>query len=158
MTRKAHTMDEIKDKWESVKEKGSEFAHQVQDKSADFVHAIERNPTTKSFWHYAKTHKKESVLGGFMLLGLIFSFYWLGSLVVGLGAGLYAPFGIKGIINKAQAYREREGNFPTFMWLIAGVFMLFHIFPFMIGAALGLAINSFLSDEYKGEVSRKNSK
>ena len=76
---KTHSLDGVKEKWETIKEKSSEFAQNVKEKGADVAHTLETHPTTKGFWHYIKTHKKESILGAFMVLGLLFSFYWLGT-------------------------------------------------------------------------------
>lgn len=145
---KPHTLHEIKNKWESVKGKGAELAHNVKEKSAEVVHTIETHPNTRHFWKYIKRNKKEAVLGGIMILGLLFSFHWLGSLVVGLGAGLYAPWGIKTLWNKVVAFSHTEGKFPTFVIAVGAVFMLFHVFAFIIGGLIGLGIKSILIDEF----------
>jgi hypothetical protein len=152
---KSHTIDEIKEKWETIKDKGSEFAHQVKEKSSDMAHSLETNPTTKDFWRYAKENKKEAVLGAFMVLGLVFSFYWLGSVVVGLAAGLYAPWGLKGLWRKAQEFTREEGQFPAFVVVVAAVFMLFHVFAFVIGLIVGLGIKSILNNEFSSDVSNQ---
>ena len=120
----------------------------MKEKSADVVHTLETNPTTRNFWNYIKKHKKESVLGGIMVIGLLISFHWLGSLIVGLGAGLYAPWGIRTLWNKGVAFSQKEGPFPTFMIAVGFVFMLFHVFAFIVGGLIGLGIKSILIDEF----------
>lgn len=145
---KTHSLDTVKEKWETLKEKSNEFAQNVKEKSADVAHTLETHPTTKGFWRYVTTHKKESILGSLMVLGLIFSFYWLGSLVVGLAAGLYAPWGLRGLWNRAENFTQTEGKFPAFVILVAAIFMLFHVFSFIVGLVAGLGIKSILINEF----------
>lgn len=121
--------------WEVLKEKG-----------VDLVHNLETNPKTKNFWQYAQTHKKEAILGACMLFGLLFSFLWIGGFLVGIVAGLYAPWGFKSLWNRGVEFSEQE-KFITFVVLVTIIFMLLHIFPFIIGSLVGLGVKSFTRDE-----------
>lgn len=150
-----HSLHEIKGRWDAIKEKGVEFASNVRDKSVDVAHSLERNPKTRSYVNYIKNHRKEAILGGFLILGFIFSFYWLGSLIVGLGVGLYAPIGLKGMWSRLSGYVSAEGPLPSFALLIGAAFLLFNVMPFVVGAILGLGIKSILMDEFSAPAHRR---
>lgn len=142
--------------WDKLKEKSSEFANQVKEKSVEVAHSLEKNPATKNFWQYIKSHRQEAILGTFMLIGLVFSFYWLGGFIVGLASGLYAPIGLKGMLGKGSEFRRNQGNFATFVILVALVFMIFHAFYFIIGLLVGLGLKSIIINEFsRGESSKK---
>jgi len=140
---------EVKDTWETIKERGSELAQNVKEKGSEFARTLEKNPDTKKFMRYAETHKKETILGAFMVLGLILSFTWVGGFIVGLGAGYYSPWGIKKLWNKGSEFSDEIGKFPSFVWLVTIVFMVFHVFSFVVGGVVGLSIKSLLTDEFK---------
>jgi hypothetical protein len=145
---KTHSIDEIKNRWDEIKDKGIHFAHQVKEKGEDVADSLDKNPKTRDFWRYAKKHKRESIFGVVILLSLVFSFYWLGSAIVGLAVGLYSTVGIKVVWGKIASYAKEQGPFTSFVLAVALVFMLFHVLFFAVGLAVGLLIQSIMLDEF----------
>lgn len=133
--------------WDNIKEKSSDFAENVKKTSNHVAKNIKSNPTTKSLLDYAKANKKEAVIGGLMILGFLFSFYWLGSFIVGLAAAFYVPWNFKTVWNTAVRFYEREGGFPAFMLGVGLLFMLFHVFSFVIGGLVGLILKTFTTQD-----------
>ncbi len=120
------------DRWDNLKEKGGKF-----------VSDLDKNPHVQEVKQRAKQNPKEFILGGLMLLGLVLSYWWYGSLIVGVAAGLFAPWTIKDVIHRAENFYAEEGKLPSFMLAAAGVFLVFHTFWFVIGIVAGLTVKVF---------------
>lgn len=129
-----------KDKWDSFKEKGADVAQSIKEKGSEVIDTVQKNPAVKDAVDAAKKYPKEAILVSLMVLGLVFSFYWLGSLVVGLAAALYIPWDIKEVYQKALAFYHKEGKFPTFILLLALIFLLIHTFWFVVGLVIGFSV------------------
>jgi hypothetical protein len=129
-----------KDKWDSFKEKGADVAQSLKEKGSEVFDNVQKNPAVQDAVEAARKYPKEAILVSLMVLGLIFSFYWLGSLVVGLAAALYIPWDIKEVYHKALAFYRLEGKFPTFILLLALIFLLIHTFWFVVGLAVGFSV------------------
>ena len=126
-----------KEKWDTLKEKGSEYAQSVKEKGSEMLNNVQKNPTVQEVTAAAKKNPKEAILAILISLGFIFSFYWLGSLVVGLAAALYIPWNAKELWAKAVAFYRIEGKFPSFMLAVAVLFLVVHVFWFVLGAVIG---------------------
>lgn len=120
------------DKWDKFKKKGEHF-----------VSELEKNPQVQEVKAKAMKNPKEFILGALMVLGLVFSYYWFGSLVVGIAAGLFAPWTIKEILARAEHYYNSVDKLTAFMWAATIVFFLFHTFWFAIGAVIALTVKLF---------------
>ncbi|MDR3624533.1 MAG: hypothetical protein P4L16_05285 [Chlamydiales bacterium] len=129
-----------KQTWDSIKEKGNEYAHSVKEKGADVLNQVQQNPTVQEMTTAAKNNPKEAILAILISLGFIFSFYWLGSLVVGLAAALYIPWNAKEIWAKVVHFYRTSGKFPSFMLGVAFLFLIVHTFWFILGGVIGLLV------------------
>jgi hypothetical protein len=138
-----------KDKWESFKDKGADVAQNLKEKSSAVMQNMQNNPAVKDAVDVARSHPKEAILASLMVLGLIFSFYWLGSLVVGVAAALYIPWNIKILGHKAKNFFEREGRFATFILIVALIFLLIHTFWFIIGLIIGFSVKLLFKKHYE---------
>ncbi len=118
-----------KDHWENLKNKGSEVLEQVQ-----------KNEVVQEVSSVAKKNPKEAVLVTLMALGLIFSFTWAGSLVVGICAALYVPWTIKHAVQYVKDFYRRNGRFASLMLGIAFLYLLIHTFWFVLGFAAALTV------------------
>lgn len=129
-----------KDKWDSFKEKGADVAHNLKEKSAEVIDSVQKNPAVQDAIKVAKGNPKEAIYASLMVIGLIFSFYWLGSLIVGLAAALYIPKNIKDLYLRAVNFYKEEGKFATFIVALAFIFLLIHTLWFVIGLAIGFSV------------------
>lgn len=120
-------------KWEDFKKKGEQI-----------VSSLDKNPKIQDVKNKAMNNPLEFILGGLMVLGLIFSYYWFGSLVVGLAAGLFAPWTIKDLLARGETIYKNETKLTSFMLGATVVFLLFHTFWFVIGTVAGSTIKLFL--------------
>jgi hypothetical protein len=136
-----------KDKWSAFKDKGADVAQNIKEKGSEVFDNVQKNPAVQDAVEAAKKYPKEAILVSLMVLGLIFSFYWLGSLVVGLAAALYIPWNIKQVYEKAVAFYKVEGRFATFILLLALIFLLIHTFWFVIGLVAGFSVKLLFTKE-----------
>lgn len=116
-------------KWDDLKKKGEQI-----------MGDLEKNPKLQHVKREAMKNPKELILGALMVLGLIFSYYWFGSLVVGLAAGLFSPWNVKELLHRAEHFYTVEGKLPSFMLAATIVFLLFHTFWFVIGGLVGVTV------------------
>lgn len=130
----------VKDNWNTIKEKGTNVAQSIKEKGGEVIDTMQKNPSVQEAVDAAKKNPKEAILAALMVLGLVFSAYWLGSLVVGLAAALYIPWNVKDAWDRANTFYKAEGKFPSFILGLALLFLLIHTFWFVIGAVIGLTV------------------
>lgn len=105
---------------------------------------IEKNPNIQKVKDQAFKNPKELILGVILVLGLIFSYYWFGSLVVGIAAGFFAPWTMKELLARAENFYNTSSKLAAIIWAATVVYFLFHTFWFVVGAAIALTIKLFL--------------
>ena len=119
-------------RWDDLKKKGEKL-----------VGDLNKHPQVQDVKEKAMQNPKEVILGGLMVLGLVFSYWWYGSLLVGLAAGLFAPWTIKDLIERGRRFYSEEGKLPSFMLAATAVVLLLHVFWFVIGFAVGSTLKIF---------------
>jgi hypothetical protein len=134
-------------KWDLFKEKGEKVLGEVQ-----------QSPAVQDAVNVARGNPKEALCIILMVLGIIFSFHWLGSLVVGLGAALYIPWNIKELYHKAAAFYRLEGKLASLILLLTLVYLLLHTFGFVIGLLIGFSVKLLFvkSNKEKEQISNQS--
>lgn len=130
--------------WDSFKRKSTDTMDSLKEKGSQVVDNLQKNKTVNQVKEAAKRNPKEAILGALMALGFIFSFYWIGSLIVGLAAALYIPYTINAVWSKGLKFYEEEGKFASFMLAVAILYLFVHTFWFVIGGLIGLTVKLFL--------------
>lgn len=136
------------------------YWNRAKDKYSNFMEDVKNDPKLAEAVNLAKTHRKETFFIVLMGLGILISFFsYFGGLVVGVVSTLCLPWDLTYVWKAASDFYEEKGQFKSVIMGLLALYLLLHVSPLIIGAAIGLGLNLFLkNDDGKKSKSHKNKK